>query len=62
LGEGLTQLLLRASLALEAVGELVERLAEATYDAPGPDGGGIVAYISDSVRIDADTQAELIKG
>jgi hypothetical protein len=47
---------------MEAVGELVERVAEAIYDAPGPDGGSIAAYISDSVRIDADTQAELIKG
>jgi hypothetical protein len=47
---------------MEAVDELVERVAEAIYDAPGPDGGSITAYISDSARIDADTQGELIKG
>ncbi|WP_395711136.1 hypothetical protein [Reyranella sp.] len=42
--------------------ELVEQVAEAIYDAPGPDGGSIAAYISDSARIDARTHAELVKG
>jgi hypothetical protein len=47
---------------MEADDALVELVAEAIYDGPGPDGESIAAYLSDSVRIDARTQAELIAG
>lgn len=47
---------------MKADDALVEQVAEAIYDAPGPGGDSIAAYLSDSVRIDARTQAELIAG
>lgn len=47
---------------MEADEALVEQVAEAIYDGPGPDGESIAAYLSDSVRINARTQAELIAG